>query len=336
MNVSKRSEYKYNLNVFQAKKTISNLVKLIFLIFVVGLIFFLVLYVSDFGFDPVMSIINQQIIWVLFITSIGLGCSSFIVQSISNNKMADTSILGIGSVNLLVITICVALLNNSSQESIDQFLIGLPFFCIVFSILASWVIYFLSKKETFKISKKFILGGILLNFLFTAFSTSISSLLKSAKQQIINPYINGKVEQVEQLYVYVGAAFLILCLIWMFFILKKFRIVTTNVYVASQLGINVKNIYFQALTISGIMTGIAFFLTGNVVFLGLIGGNIAYTMFKRNYQYTFLASGFIAFIIIAFTYFINKNIINKSSVNTAYLIPIFSIPYFLYLLLKKA
>lgn len=306
------------------------------IVILIAILSFLIMFVSDYGFDPQISYINKEIIFVLIISGFCLGTSSFIVQTISKNKLADTSILGIGSVNLLVLVVMVISLNLGNQNSVNTFNFSLPFLFILFSALAAIVIFLLSKKNKFNISKKFILAGVLFNFVFSAFATSISSLMTSTKQQIINSFSSGKINQSNhEIYIPLALIVSFICVIWMFFILRKYKITTSNELVASQLGINVKNIYFQAMLISGILTGISFFMCGNISFLGLLVGNISYAIFKRNFKYTFICSGLIGFLVLGFTYFINRNILTNTNVNTSYLIPLIACPYFLYLIIKK-
>ena len=328
--------YKSNLKQFNRINLTKNISKFVIILILVALLFFLILFISDYGLDGLMFQINKEIIIVMFLASFGLGCSSFIVQSISNNKLADTSILGISSINLLSLIIMVLFLNLGDQNSLNTFLFFKPIIFIFISVLASISIYLLSQKNKYQISKKFVLAGILINFCFSAIASGVSVLLPSTKKQILTGYINGKIENVNDIELYFAIGAIILSLIWMYMIIKKFKITTTNVYVAYQLGINIKSIYFQSLIISGILTGAAFLMCGNVVFLGLLGANIAYTIFKKNYKYSFISSGLISFVILGLTFFINRNLLTSTNINTAYLIPLIAAPYFLYLVIKKS
>lgn len=328
---------KYNTLSFEAKTNLLNTSKLIFIALLSAFLSFLILFISDQGFDNVMSVLNRWIIFVIWFSGLALGMSTYIVQTLSKNKLADTSILGIGSVNLLVLIVMVMSLSLSSQQSIDNFNYALPFCFVIFSAIAAYVIFYMSQKNKFKISKKFILAGVLLNFFFSAIASSISSLLSSTKNQIISSFSTGKIQQLSnnEFYVTFAAIAISICIVWMFFIIRKFQIVSTNPYIATQLGINVKSTYKQALLISGILTGVAFSLSGNIVFLGLLAGNISFHFFKGHIKHGFIASGFLGFLILGLTFFINRNLLTQTNLNTANLIPLISCPYFLYLIIKK-
>lgn len=327
--------YKSNVKQFKLIQNSKNLFNFLGLFILAFFVIFLILFISEKGFESILFRINFDTLKTIFISSLALGISTFILQAISQNKLADSSILGIGSVNLLFLVLMVSKLDLGNNQSISTYNILLPIVFISVSCFASIIIFLLSKKDQYKFNKKFILAGILLNLVFTSFALSISSLMTSAKQQIISSYANGNFEPANENHFYVAITFLIICIIWMLIILRKFKIVTCNINIASQLGVNIKSIYFQSIIIVGILTGIAFLLSGNIIFLGLLGGNIAYAIFKKDYKYTLIGSGVSAFIIAGITFFINRNILTNTNLNTSYLIPLISTPYFLFLILKK-
>lgn len=339
INIANNSLSTYKTNAFKfnliKNKTINHLFKFVTIIILAVIVGILVLFITDIGFDEINAYINRKLIWVILLSSINLVISTFIVQTLTHNKLADTSVLGIGSINLVLLTIAILFLDISNKNSINTFNTILPFLYIAGSIIASLLIFGLSSKNKFEISKKFILAGILLNFAFSAVSTSVSTVLSSSKSNILSNYSSGLIEFKFDFYIYMAIALTLFSLIWFYSILRKYRIVTTNNIIANRLGINIRSIYWQGIIISAIMTATAFFLVGNVVFLGLVGANIALYLFKKDYKYGVVSSGLIGFIILGLTYFFNKNLIVNSQINTSTVIPLIATPYFLYLILKK-
>lgn len=297
---------------------------------------FLVATVDKTGFSNIDIVWrnNKKLIFIILISSFSLGISSFLFQNLTRNKLADSSALGIGNINLIALMLLIYILDYNSSYAISNYKYSLPFVFIIFSIVLSLAIYFLSSKKNILSSKKLILTGILLNFMFIAISYSFNSFLPSGKQSIIKQYTNGFYDTSEDYYIFVAFAFFAISIIWIFFIMNKFRIISSNSEIAAELGINVKSINFQALLIAGIMAGVSFILVGNVAFLGLIGANAAIFLFKKNFKFGVPASGYISTIIVAITFLINKNIIS-SNVNTSQLIPLVSSIYFLYLIVRS-
>lgn len=330
MNSLKQYQNKF---IDKRKKTYPLYFLLIFIL--CGFLTFLILCITDRGLELIAFEFNKYVIITILISSICLGTSTFIIQTLTSNKLADTTSMGIGSINLIFLTILVSNIYIGNTNDINWFNQILPFVYIFGSSLACIIIFILTSKYKFKISKKFILAGILLNFAFTAISTSIASTLPSTKQAIINNYSLGLIQQSSDYNIIISSIFTILCLLWFLILIPKYKIVTTNPIIASQLGINIKSINWQVIFISAILTAMAFLLVGNVVFLGLVASNICFTIFKRNYKYTFISSGLVAYIILGTTYFINRNLLTGTNINTANLIPLIATPYFMYLLLRK-
>lgn len=297
---------------------------------------FLVATVDKTGFLNIDTVWrnNKKLIFIILISSFSLGASSFLFQNLTRNKLADSSALGIGNINLVALMLIIFALDFNSSYSVSNYKYALPFVFIIFSIGLTLGIYFLSSKKYILSNKKLILTGILLNFVFIALASSFNSFLPSGKQSIIKQYTNGFYDTSEDYYIYVAFAFFAISIIWIFCIMNKFRIISSNSEIATELGINVKSVNFQALLIAGIMAGISFILVGNVAFLGLIGANAAMFVFKKNFKLGLPASGYISTIIVAITFLINKNIIN-SNVNTSQLIPLVSSVYFLYLVVRS-
>lgn len=316
-------------------------VKKQFLAFVLVFLFaffclFLVATVDKTGFSNIDTVWrnNKKLIFIILISSFSLGVSSFLFQNLTKNKLADSSALGVGNINLIALMLLIYILDYNSSYAISNYKYLLPFVFIIFSIGLSLSIYFLSSKKYMLSSKKLILTGILLNFVFIAISYSFNSFLPSGKQAIIKQYTNGFYDTSEDYYIYVAFAFFAISIIWIFFIMNKFRIISSNSEIAAELGINVKSINFQALLIAGMMAGISFILVGNVAFLGLIGANVSMFLFKKNFKFGLPSSGYISTIIVAITFIINKNIMN-SNINTSQLIPLVSSIYFFYLIIRS-
>lgn len=337
LRMSNKGNIEYTTNSNQFKKnnrSLNNWWKFIIIFIIASIIMFLLLFITDLGFDTLNAFLLRKVIWVIFIASICLVVSTYIIQTLTKNNLADTTALGIGSINLVLLTISIFFLdfqNNNSKE----FNFFLPFSYTVGSIMASLLIFGLSYKNKFKISKKFVLAGILLNFTFSAISISLSTILTSAKQNVLANYSQGLIESKSDFHIYFSGIVSLICLVWFYLIMKKYKIVTTNNIIANQLGINIRSIYWQAILISAILTGAGFLLVGNIIFLGLIASNIALYLFKKDYKFGVISSGLIGFIILGLTYFINRNLITNSNVNTSNIIPLIGTPYFLYLVLKK-
>ncbi|MGL4647410.1 MAG: iron ABC transporter permease, partial [Mycoplasmoidaceae bacterium] len=298
-------DLKYNKITFQAREMIS-LRKIIYigiLILISVFIMTLVLTLSSNGFNDYENIfrINKNLLVVIPIASASLAISSLILQQLSKNRLADNSILGLGNVNLLALMILIFMLDFDSDYSVNRYKNVYPFVFIIVSVLACLFIYLISFKRNQNISKKFIIVGIILNFTFISLTVSLNGFLPPGKSAAVKQFFNGFIDSASELSMYVAIIFFILATIWLFFIYEKFRVCATNYTLARSLGINASAINLQALLITGILSGVAYILVGNISFLGFLAGNMAYAIFKKSYNYTFPAACLIGIIIMGFT-----------------------------------
>lgn len=345
--MNKLSLLKYNLkNKFFLKTDWSFWKNLIWfvLIFVIAIISFSLMLCFDgrgFNFDKNFFLYKKMLIKIP-IVGFCLGVSSYLIQHSSGNKMADTSILGIGNINSLFAIIMVTLLDLNSQTSINIYNTLLPFVFIAGSTLGSMLIYFLSYKKGKQVSKKFVLVGILINFFFVGLSTAVNSRLISSKQAIIKEFISGNMSELA------GMDYLSICLIatiilfvWIMLIANKFKIVSTNPVIAKSLGINSNNITLQILIICGALTGVSYAMAGNLIFLGLVTGNIATSIFKKNIKFGVISTFVVSSIILCLTFWVFSIIVPTAanhkipSLDTVNLISVMCIPYFIYLMFKE-
>lgn len=315
------------------------------IIFVVSMLsLFLIVLIDNKGFNFQLLFISYKYILIKIpIISFCLGVSSYLIQHSSGNKMADTSVLGLGNINSLsVILLVLFLLDNTNVDSQNIYNTLLPFVFIFGSVIASLFLYLLSSKKGHQISKKFILVGILINFFILGLSTAFSSFLTSGQSQLISRFVNGNLSPIT------GSPYFLICgimsivfFIWILLISNKFKIVSTNQIIAKELGINTNSITMQILIICGGLTGIAYALCGNLVFLGLVAGNVATSIFKKNIKFGVFSSCFISIIILSLTFWIFESIIPSSfdyklpPIDTVNVVSVVCIPYFLYLMFKE-
>lgn len=332
---------KTNLKLFINYQNNKNFMVFVILIILLLIALFLVVSFDSNGFDIVnISFINKYAILSIVLSGTCLGVSTYLVQHLTKNKLADTSVLGIGNCNAMSLLFMTLLLDLSQPSSVNAYNTSKPIVFMTCSILASLLLHFLSKKKDHKISKKIIIIGIFINFFFVAVANMFSNFLPSGKKSMVSPYLDGFVSQYNNESFLFCFVVIIILLIWLFFIANKFKIVSINTDIATELGINVNIVNFQIILISGAFAGIAYILVGNITFLGIISGNVATMLFKKNIKSGILSSSLVSMIILFFTFFIFTNIIpgltnNKVNINTSHMISLISLPYFLYLIFKS-
>lgn len=324
------------------KKTFFNLfwTFLLFLFALISILLTLSFTADGYEFKLLFTLYWRLLIKIP-IVAFCLGVSSYLIQHSSGNKMADTSILGLGNINSLFVLIMVYFLDITNKTSINIYNTLLPFVFISGSILGSLFVYMLSYRKGKQISKKFVLIGILINFFFIGLYEAVNTFLTHSKQMIVSSFVSGNLDAITGTdYMWLCLAITIVIFIWIMSISNKFKIVSTNPIVAQSLGINSNNITFQILIICGALTGIAYAMVGNLVFIGLVTGNIATSIFKKNIRYGVFSTFFSSIIILSLTFWLFEIMIPSATnfkfpvLDKVNLISIICIPYFLYLMFK--
>lgn len=318
------------------KMLLKNWITLSILLSLTSLFLFFVVSLSSSGFRD-MDILwrtNYKLLIIIPIAGAGLGIGSFLIQQISNNRLGDTSVLGIGNVNLIALTILILTVDFSSSYSVSNYKKFYPFVFIVVSMFTSLCIYLLSYNKRENISKKFIISGIVLNFAFVSISYALNIFLSGGKAASIKVFASGFLDTAEPLSIYVSLGGFAFALLWLALIYEKFRICTISNEIARELGIRTNIIYLQVLLIAGLLTGVSYTLVGNVAFLGMLAANISYNLFKKNFNFGIPGVSLAGTLILAVAFVFNKNILN-TNINTTALIPLVGIPYFLYLVIKE-
>lgn len=305
---------------------------LLFTIFCLSLI--VTLNKNGFNDIDLLWKINRKLIIIIPLGSFGLALSSFLLQQLSLNRLADSSILGIGNANLIFIMLLIYNIDLGNDIDISIYKNTYPIMFLAISIIVSLSIFFITNKRNKNISKKFIVTGIILNFSFIAISYSLNSLMPSNKSMIIKDFSIGFIDNIDNNILLLSSLLFLISMIWLMIIYQKFNIITTNENIARELGININDIYLQIFIIVGILVASSYMVIGNVTFLGMISSNIAFSFFKKTKSFSLINSGIISTLIVSITFFVNTNIL-ASSVNTTLLVSIISIPYFLYIVIKE-
>ncbi len=335
-NNNNASQNKKTFHETQRKLNLKNWIILCFLISLSLLLLSFIVTLSSNGFKDANLLwrINYKLLFIIPIASFGLGVSSYLIQQMSNNRLGDTSILGIGNVNLIAMMLLILAVDFNSTYAVNNYKNIFPFLFIIVSMITSLLIYLLSYNKRKNISKKFIISGIVLNFTFIGISYAINTFLPSGKAAVVKSFSTGFLDSSEDLTILVAIISFTIAMVWLALVYEKFKIATINNEVARGLGINTNNIYLQILLISGMLTGISYILVGNVVFLGMLAGNIAFNLYKKKYNFSIISSGLSATIILSLAYLVNSNLLS-TTINTTSLIPLVGIPYFLYLVFKE-
>ncbi|WP_169737249.1 iron ABC transporter permease [Ureaplasma canigenitalium] len=281
---------------------------------------------------------NWKIVLQLFITGFSLGISAYYVQQITNNRLIDTSTIGIGNVCLIGLLLLAFSLNFEVPENATLFNKLLPFIFIISSAVAAIFLYYFAKTKTNFNHTKLIVAGLFINFIAIALAISLRNKLSLTTVNTLDRQLVGSFDTKSDVEWAVGASFFSVSILWLLIRSPKIRIVITDKYVAEQLGLPVRSINFELIMISGILTGVAYILAGNILFLGIASANIAYSLFGKKNNQSMIYSGLVNTVFLLFGQFILQNIVfNRTDLlfETPMVTPLLVAPFFIIVITLK-
>lgn len=319
-----------------------NIIYVLFLLLLIFIFFFITTTIFlETNIDIPLSIkLNWKRTFQMLLTGFSLGIASYLLQRLTKNKLADTSIMGFGNFNLIPITILAILTNfnldsNSNKMDINLFNILSPIFIVFTSMLLCTLFYVFSYYKNRVNLKKLILSGIILNFISLAISFSLISLADPNAKNIIKDYAIGYIgPSISNLNFYISFSCILISLVILLLYSNKLNIILLNQDLAIQAGIKNSKIIFIMMLCIGLLVGSSYSMSGDFVFVGLMAGNIGFKISRNKFSSGILTSGMVGSIMIMSTYFVFQNLIDVPFTIIAPLIPLLISPYFIYLIVK--
>ncbi|MBS5833419.1 MAG: iron ABC transporter permease [Ureaplasma parvum] len=309
-------------------------ITLLIALLVVIILIFSVTLSNKLGFSELAKVIWQEVVQ-LIITGVALGVSSYVLQRITRNRFADVSIMGIGTINLILLCALSIPVDFTSANELSILQKKEPWIFMFMSCCLMVLYFFVSRqKENFNY-KKLILIGVILTFFLIAIAQSIRGWLNYHANDYVIGHIVGSVQKAPLNSLIIAASFVILGLLWLLFNSYKLNIIATNQQVAKQLGIKINFQIFIALIFVGIMVGASYSISGDFVYVGLLAGNAAMRRRNNSFTYGILNSGIYGMLSTLITYWIGISLIGMSVYHVGAILPLLIGPYFIYKVLRS-
>lgn len=281
----------------------------------------------------------------LIISFIGGGTLAFagaLLQKVTRNNLAEVSILGIGSINILFIFAYVFIFKDKVfANGVVGYL--LPLVTLAASIIGTIIVWIVSRSKRAN-KNTFVIVGIAIQLLFEALSVVFvnpSKLEGKEGKEIWNTiknYTMGQVRTSElqngvNWWLIILAAVIIGAVITIaLFLRKKIDIYETSEESAKTLGINVKFLRLGIFIMVAILAGIEASILGTVALLGIIGPSISRLMFKNKFAPMAIGSFIIGGILVTLASFISTNL--GTNLPPGILTTAIASPYFIFLILR--
>lgn len=292
---------------------------------------------SALGTGPQATDINATIVWSLrlpmTLTALFVGTSLAMaglqIQNITQNALASPSTLGITSAASFGAALSISL----GLSVFSQFWIATATSALVFALLVSFAIYFLSARRGMT-PETVILAGIVVNFFFLALQQVLIYRSSPEVAQIINGWTFGNLERSSWLAVALSAS---LTLFIAIFLLKRswaITALTLGEERAMSLGIPVKRLRVETFFLSALLIAAAVAFIGTVSFVGLVAPHIAKLLLGEDQRFllpgTLLAGGLLMVLSSLLAKFISSGAIIPVGIITS----LVGVPFLLALLIQ--
>ncbi|MFW6022833.1 MAG: FecCD family ABC transporter permease [Halanaerobiaceae bacterium] len=270
------------------------------------------------------------------ITGLSLGANGTVMQSLLRNPLASPYTLGVSSGSALGAGIAIVLGtiifgdNVMAQYGSWVIIIGallMGFFTIIMINIIS------SLKKGGAVT--LILAGVALSYLFSAGISFLKYTSNHEQLTNLTVWLMGGLYRAEWIDVLILLPIMIIC----FFILIKLswdiNALNAGEEVASNLGIDVKDLRRKGSVIVALLTSCVVAFTGIIGFIGLVAPHICRMIFGNDNRFLIIASALLGAIILIAADTAARLIINPTELPVGIITSICGVPFFLYMLIKR-
>lgn len=272
-------------------------------------------------------------ILAIVLAALAIASSSFVFQTITNNRILTPSILGFDSLYVMIQVILVAAFGGLSALVMDN-RINFILSSGIMILSATTLFHFYFKRENRNIFT-LLLIGIVLGSLFNSMTGFFSMLMDPNEFAYVQGSMFASFNNVNAEIVYWCVAPLVLCIIWLLKLSPQLDIMWLGEDNAKSLGVDTKKLITKVMFIITILISISTALVGPVLFFGLVVVALSRQIFN-NYQHHFLilSSSILATLLLVSGQWFVEDILDFQT-TISVIINFFGGGYFLILLMQQ-
>ncbi|WP_277984670.1 FecCD family ABC transporter permease [Lactiplantibacillus plantarum] len=260
-----------------------------------------------------------------------LTLSGNVLQTVTNNPMADPSLLGINNgAGLAVMLLIIGAGTNASLT------LSLPIVALAGAWLSTALIFLLANQRQRGISsKRLLLVGVALSGCFSALMVLMTLKLSPDNYQFVMNWLAGSLWGTDWSYIgwalpwlAVGSGILFIQLP----VLDAFTLGTTT---AQTLGINLKRQQLGLISVAAMLAGVSVAISGGISFIGLITPNLARRIVGSRQRYQLPLAGLLGSTLLLAADTLGKLITTTTELPAGVLVALIGAPYFIYLLVRR-
>ncbi|MQS90003.1 FecCD family ABC transporter permease [Companilactobacillus mishanensis] len=290
------------------------------------------LIIGKGSYDSQLVIFDFRLprITVTLVVGFALAIAGNVLQSTTQNPMADTSFLGINSGAGIAVMLFMALVKNQ-----DANLFLLPTMALGGALLSTVLVFAFSyKKDTGITPNRLLLTGVALAGLYSSIMVLLTLKLSPENYQFVMNWLAGSIWGTSWEYIIMLLPWFIICTVFIFSKNRTLDTFNLGDDVAQSLGVNLKRERIVLIGAAVILAGVSVSISGGIGFIGLITPNLARRVigFKHSQQLVF--SGVLGSFFLLAADTVGKLISTTSEIPVGILVAIIGAPYFVYILMR--
>ena len=283
------------------------------------------------------ALINIRVPRMLVGISVGVALSTAgaLLQTITKNELADSSIIGINAGAAVAAVIFISLKTANYYSELGALSIYvLPFMAVLGAGISAAAIYFLSGRNRIR-PRRLLLIGLGINAGLNAFITVFTFRGGLGDYNRVLVWISGSLWGSGWSYAKIIIPLVVLMFGLVFINHKKLDVLNLSEEHAISLGLSLNKERKKFLTFAVILAGGATAFAGNVGFIGLICPHMARRLVGPYHKNYLAISAVISVVIILFADAVSRNLFSPIEIPVGITISIFGVPYFIYLMMKE-
>lgn len=268
---------------------------------------------------------------ITILAGAALSMSGAMMQSVTNNPLAEPGILGINAGSGFLIALFLVI----GHVNADNFVYVLPILSIIGGILTATIIFYFSyTKEKGITPASMVLVGVGLSAALSGGSLTVMSKFDRDQSEFMATWLAGNIWGDDWSFVIALIPWLIVIIPFLFTKANILNILNTNAQIAQGLGINVRRERMVILFTAVALSSAAVAVSGAISFIGLMGPHIAKTIVGPRHQLFMPLAIFIGAFLLVFSDTLGQVIMQPSGIPAGIVVALIGAPYFLYLMYR--
>ncbi|ETY73583.1 iron ABC transporter permease [Lactiplantibacillus fabifermentans T30PCM01] len=261
-----------------------------------------------------------------------LALSGSVLQTTTQNSLADPSLLGINTGAGLGVMLLMLLAGDMS--SIATY--GLPLVALAGALLSTLLVFACAyQPATGCPPNRLLLTGIALSGCFSAVMVLMTLKLSPDNYQFVMNWLAGSMWGTSWPYIAMALPWLIVGTLGILSELPVLSAFTLGDDAAQALGVSLRRHRLILMALAAMLAGVSVALSGAISFVGLITPNLARQLVGSHQRYQLILAGLLGSSLLLAADTLGKLITTTTELPVGVLVAVIGAPYFIYVLVKK-